>query len=120
MGNSNDKVTFPTLGDVLEMVAQNVFLDFSSGFSQYKKLVRDNVRKHWASPDALGYPQNFMSFGLSSIQFPVERVLNACSARLAAKLVDWWSNPTPENAPGSTKKALVWGSSDTGTQSRRL
>ena len=98
VGNSNDKVTFPTLGDVLEMVAQNVFLDFSSGFSQYKKLVRDNVRKHWASPDALGYPQNFMSFGLSSIQFPVERVLNACSARLAAKLVDWWSNPTPAPA----------------------
>jgi hypothetical protein len=98
VGNSNDKVTFPTLGDVLEMVAQNVFLDFSSGFSQYKKLVRDNVRKHWASPDALGYPQNFMSFGLSSIQFPVERVLNACSARLAGKLVDWWSNPTPAPA----------------------
>lgn len=95
VGNSNDKVTFPTLGAVLEMVAQNVFLDFTSGFSQYKKLVRDNVSKHWASPDAMGYPQNFMSFGLSSIQFPVERVLNACSARLAARLVDWWSNPTP-------------------------
>jgi hypothetical protein len=95
VGNNNDKVTFPSLGAVLEMVAQNVFLDFTSGFSQYKKLVRDNVRKHWASPDALGYPQNFMSFGLSSIEFPVERVLNACSARLAARLVDWWSNPTP-------------------------
>lgn len=95
VGNNNDKVTFPALGAVLEMVAQNVFLDFTSGFSQYKKLVRDNVRKHWASPDALGYPQNFMSFGLSSIEFPVERVLNACSARLAARLVDWWSNPTP-------------------------
>lgn len=95
VGNSNDKVTFPTLEAVLEMVAQNVFLDFTSGFSQYKKLVRDNVRKHWASPDALGYPQNFMGFGLSSIQFPVERVLNACAARLAVRLVDWWSNPTP-------------------------
>ena len=95
VGNNNDKVTFPSLGAVLEMVAQNVFLDFTSGFSQYKKLVRDNVSKHWASPDALGYPQNFMSFGLSSIEFPVERVLNACSARLAARLVGWWSNPTP-------------------------
>lgn len=95
VGNSNDKVTFPSLGSVLEMVAQNIFLDFSSGFSQYKKLVRDNIRKHWASPDPLGYPQNFISFGLSSIQFPVERVLNACALRLAGQLTTWWSNPTP-------------------------
>lgn len=54
VGNSNDKVTFPSLNSVLEMVSQNIFLDFSSGFSQYKKLVRDNIRKHWASPDSKG------------------------------------------------------------------
>ncbi|MBC8123422.1 MAG: tubulin-like doman-containing protein, partial [Gemmatimonadaceae bacterium] len=95
VGNSNDKVTFPNLGAVLEMVSQNVFLDFSSGFSQYKKLVRDNIRKQWASPDPLGYPQSFISFGLSSIQFPVERVLNACAARLAGRIATWWANPTP-------------------------
>ncbi len=95
VGNSNDKVTFPSVSSVLEMVAQNVFLDFNSGFSQYKKLVRDNIRKQWASPDPLGYPQNFISFGLSGIQFPVERVLNACALRLAGQLITWWSNPTP-------------------------
>jgi len=95
VGNSNDKVTLPTIGSVLEMVAQNVFLDFSSGFSQYKKLVRDNIRKHWASPDPLGFPQNYLTFGLSSIQFPVDRVLNACAARLARQVVSWWQNPTP-------------------------
>ena len=95
VGNSNDKVTFPNIGSVLEMVAQNIFLDFNSGFSQYKKLVRDNIRKHWASLDPLGYPQNFISFGLSGIQFPVERVLNACAFRLASQLITWWSSPTP-------------------------
>ncbi|MEN9274927.1 MAG: tubulin-like doman-containing protein [Gloeomargarita sp. GMQP_bins_5] len=95
VGNSNDKVTLPTLEAVLEMVAQNIFLDFSSGFSQYKKLVRDNIRKHWASPDPLGFPQSYITFGLSSIQFPVQRVLNACASRLAVALVDWWANPTP-------------------------
>lgn len=95
VGNSNDKVTLPTIGSVLEMVAQNIFLDFSSGFSQYKKLVRDNIRKHWASPDPLGFPQNYLTFGLSSIQFPVDRVLNACAARLAGQVVSWWQNPTP-------------------------
>ncbi len=95
IGNSNNKVTFAGLEAVLEMVAQNIFLDFSSGFSQYKKLVRDNIRKHWASPDPLGYPQSFITFGLSSIQFPVERVTNACASRLAAKTIAWWVNPTP-------------------------
>ncbi|AGY56819.1 tubulin-like doman-containing protein [Gloeobacter kilaueensis] len=95
VGNSNNKVTFATLEAVLEMVAQNIFLDFSSGFSQYKKLVRDNIRKHWSSPDPLGYPQSFITFGLSSIQFPVERVINACASRLAGQVVRWWQNPTP-------------------------
>lgn len=104
VGNSNDKVTFPNLGSVLEMVSQNIFLDFSSGFSQYKKLVRDNVRKHWASPDALGYPQNFISFGLSSVQFPVDRVLNACASRLAAQVTTWWTNPTP--APAAMRDVI--------------
>jgi Tubulin like len=98
VGNSNDKVTLPTVGAILEMVAQNVFLDFSSGFSQYKKLVRDNIRMHWSSPDPLGFPQNFLTFGLSSIQFPVDRVLNACAARLARRVVSWWQNPTPSPA----------------------
>ena len=95
VGNSNDKVTLPTIGSVLEMVSQNIFLDFSSGFSQYKKLVRDNIRKHWSAPDPLGFPQNYLTFGLSSIQFPVDRVLNACAARLARHVVSWWQNPTP-------------------------
>ncbi|UFP95689.1 tubulin-like doman-containing protein [Gloeobacter morelensis MG652769] len=95
VGNSNNKVTFASLEAVLEMVSQNIFLDFSSGFSQFKKLVRDNIRKHWAGPDPLGYPQSFITFGLSSIQFPIERVINACASRLAGRVVRWWMNPTP-------------------------
>lgn len=95
VGNSNDKVTFSKLDEVLEMVAQNIFLDFSSGFSQYKKLVRDNIRKHWSSPDPWGYPQNFITFGLSGLQYPVERVLNACTSRLAKEITEKWANPKP-------------------------
>lgn len=95
VGNSNDKVTFPTLESMLEMVAENIFLDFASEFSQYKKFVRDNIRKQWSDTDYFGYPQNFISFGLSSIQFPVERVINACASRLAYDVVSWWANPHP-------------------------
>jgi len=104
VGNSNDKVTLPKLESVFEMVAQNIFLDFSSGFSQYKRLVRDNIRKQWASPDALGYPQNFIAFGLAGIQFPIQRVLQACASRLAHQVVTWWTNSTP--APGSMRDLI--------------
>jgi hypothetical protein len=104
VGNSNDKVTLASLNSVLEMVAQNVFLDFSSGFSQYKKLVRDNIRKQWASPDSLGYPQSFIAFGLASIQFPIQRVLQACASRLAKRVVTWWENSTP--APGAMRDLI--------------
>lgn len=104
VGNSNEKVTLPTLGATLEMVAQNIFLDFSSGFSQYKKLVRDNIRKHWASPDAMGYPQNFISFGLASVQFPVRRVSQACSSRLAARVVAHWENA--DRVPGAMRDVI--------------
>jgi len=104
VGNSNDKVTLPSLNSVLEMVAQNIFLDFSSGFSQYKKLVRDNIRKQWASPDSFGYPQSFIAFGLSGIQFPIHRVVQACASRLAGRIVSWWANPTP--APGAMRDLI--------------
>jgi len=104
VGNSNDKVTLPSINSVLEMVAQNIFLDFSSGFSQYKKLVRDNIRKQWASPDSMGYPQSFIAFGLSSIQFPIQRVVQACASRLAGRIVSWWANPTP--APGAMRDLI--------------
>jgi len=95
VGNSNDKVTLPNINTVLEMVAQNLFLDFTSGFSQYKKLVRDNIRMHCSSSDLFGFPQGYLTFGLSSIQFPVDRVLNACSARLAGQVIAYWDNQTP-------------------------
>ncbi len=95
VGNSNDKVNLKELKFVLEMVAQNIFLDFSSGFSQYKKLVRDNIRKHWSSNDKLDYPQNFVAFGLSSIQFPRERVRQICSAKLSKAVINWWQNDHP-------------------------
>ena len=95
VGNSNDKVNLKELKFVLEMVAQNIFLDFSSGFSQYKKLVRDNIRKHWSSNDKLDYPQNYIAFGLSSIQFPRERVRQICSAKLSKAVINWWQNDAP-------------------------
>jgi len=77
------------------MVAQNIFLDFSSGLSQYKKTLRDNISQLLGTPDSFGYPQNFMTFGLSAIQFPLNRVLDACASRLAGRVASWWANPNP-------------------------
>jgi hypothetical protein len=95
VGNTNPNYQIPDLGGVMDMVAQNIFLDFSSGLSQFKKTIRDNISQLLGAPDALGYPQSFMSFGLSAIQFPLNRVLDACASRLAGRVASWWANPNP-------------------------
>jgi len=95
VGNTNPNYQIPDLGGVMDMVAQNIFLDFSSGLSQYKKTLRDNISQLLGTPDSFGYPQNFMTFGLSAIQFPLNRVLDACASRLAGRVASWWANPNP-------------------------
>ncbi|MCL1493642.1 MAG: tubulin-like doman-containing protein [Pseudanabaena sp. Salubria-1] len=95
VGNTNPNYQIPDLGGVMDMVAQNIFLDFSSGLSQFKKTIRDNISQLLGAPDALGYPQSFMTFGLSAIQFPLNRVLDACASRLAGRVASWWANPNP-------------------------
>lgn len=95
VGNTNPNYQIPDLGGVMDMVAQNIFLDFSSGLSQHKKTIRDNIAQLLGGLDALGYPQSFMTFGLSAIQFPLNRVLDACASRLAGRVASWWANPNP-------------------------
>ena len=95
VSNTNPNHQISELGGVMDMVAQNIFLDFSSGLSQAKKTIRDNIAQLLGTPDALGYPQSFMSFGLSAIQFPLNRVLDICATRLAGRVASWWANPNP-------------------------
>ncbi|HPZ07486.1 MAG TPA: tubulin-like doman-containing protein [Candidatus Eremiobacteraeota bacterium] len=99
VSNRNECVTFQTPEDLFCMIAHNIFLDFTSQFAQHKRSIRNNIGALTVQPDELGCPQNYMTFGLSSVYFPRERVMNACSYRLGKNVVKFWLKPTDTYVP---------------------
>jgi hypothetical protein len=76
------------------MIAQNIFLDMTSDFAPHKRSIRDNIKGSWAQadPGGRGYPKQFMSFGLSTIEIPIAQIRASLSERLAKDLINWWLN----------------------------
>ncbi|MGK7946132.1 MAG: tubulin-like doman-containing protein [Microcystaceae cyanobacterium] len=93
VGKKNNSSDFK-LGQIREMIAQNIFLDLTSDFAPHKRSIRDNIKGAWAQtdPGGRGYPKQFMSFGLSSIEIPIAQIRSSLSYRLAKDLVAWWLN----------------------------
>lgn len=101
VGTKNGEVEF-NLDGIREMIAQNIFLDLTSDFAPHKRSIRDNIKGAWAQadPGGRGYPKNFMSFGLATIEIPVAQIRATLAHRLAVDLVGWWLNesvPLPPN-----------------------
>jgi ribosomal protein L40E len=94
VGTKNGDREF-TLDEIREMIAQNIFLDLTSDFAPHKRSIRDNIKGAWAQadPGGRGFPKNFMSFGLSSVEIPVVLMRTSLSNQLAADFVNWWRNP---------------------------
>ncbi|MCE1246881.1 MAG: tubulin-like doman-containing protein [Firmicutes bacterium] len=90
VNNSNNKVSFSQKEHLFEMVAHNIFLEFSHEFGQYKASLKDNIQAVATGTDKLGCPLNYISFGLSTISFPRDRIIRACSYRLAKEVVQKW------------------------------
>jgi hypothetical protein len=90
--------------DLFDMVAENIFLNFSSdSFSRTKDSVRSNLESYLTTPlfyrydeyaESNGYTeilaQRFSSFGLSKIYVPVDRIRRACGYQLALDLISSW------------------------------
>ncbi|MUG92684.1 zinc-ribbon domain-containing protein [Scytonema sp. UIC 10036] len=93
VGTKNGESDFK-LDQVREMIAQNIFLDLTSDFAPHKRSIRDNIKGAWAAqdPGGRGYPKNFMSFGLSTIEIPISQIRTSLANRLATHLVSWWLN----------------------------
>lgn len=93
VGTKNGESDFK-LDQIREMIAQNIFLDLTSDFSPHKRSIRDNIKSAWAQadPGGRGYPKNFMSFGLSTIEIPIFQIRNSLCYRLAKDIVNWWLN----------------------------
>jgi rubrerythrin len=82
------------LEQIREMIAQNIFLDMTSDFAPHKRSIRDNIKGSWAQADrgGRGYPKQFMSFGLASVEIPIAQIRSNFSYRLSQDLVNWWLN----------------------------
>ncbi len=101
VGTKNGESEF-SLDQIREMIAQNIFLDLTSDFAPHKRSIRDNIKGAWAQadPGGRGYPKNFMSFGLSTIEIPMAQIRASLSNRLAMDFINWWMNestPLPPN-----------------------
>ena len=99
---SSPSAQLDSVKDLVEMIGHSIFLDLTSEFQRQKKSNRNNFDQFLITNDGLGCPQNYMGFGLSSIYFPKDKVVTACSSRLAGDIIRRWSAPlTPELASGA-------------------
>ncbi|MBD1896275.1 tubulin-like doman-containing protein [Coleofasciculus sp. FACHB-129] len=100
VGTKNGESEF-TLDQIREMISQNIFLDLTSDFAPYKRSIRDNIKGAWAQadPGGRGYPKNFMSFGLSTVEIPIAQIRTSLSDRLAADFIRWWLNESVQLPP---------------------
>jgi hypothetical protein len=100
VGTKNGESDFK-LDQIRELIAQDIFLDLTSDFAPHKRSIRDNIKGAWAQadPGGRGYPKNFMSFGLSTIEIPIAQIRASLSNRLAQDLVSWWLNESVQLPP---------------------
>jgi hypothetical protein len=90
---SSPSANLGSVDKLVEMIGHSIFLDLTSEFQRQKKSNRDNFDQFLTNPDDLGCPQNYLSMGLAAIHFPQDKVMAACSARLARQIVARWTEP---------------------------
>lgn len=102
----NRSVTFNTRQVVFDMLADNIFKDFSQGeFANQKRSVRVNLDQYLYSlygfslRDEQGeetisqtFPTRFSSLGMASITVPADHIEQACAYKLATEVVSHWGN----------------------------
>ena len=101
VGTKNGESEFK-LAQIREAIAQNIFLDMTSDFAPHKRSIRDNIKRSWMQKDSKegrGYPKQFMSFGLSTIEIPISQIRASLANRLAKDLVNWWLNESAQLPP---------------------
>lgn len=95
VGTANDEGVEIDLDAVPAMIAHRIFLNCDSAFTTEAARLLDNAnaeRGFIVTDEFTGNKQsrNFLSFGLSSIQYPIELFLDVFSYKLSKALVDQW------------------------------
>lgn len=91
--NVNEQHTQFSKEALFELTAQNIFLEFTPGVAASKRTVRSNIAAHgYGELDGLlGQAQSFLSFGISTIEFPALRVQDCLAYRLAGEALSYFS-----------------------------
>ncbi len=119
---TNTAVEFANREIIFNMVAENIFKDFTqSDFAGYKRGVRVNLDQYLVDLFAFHHlnenresiiDQRFItrygSFGMASIIVPADRIEQACAYKLAADVVDHWGSLSNSgfNAASLTEEVL--------------
>ncbi|MGH9847088.1 MAG: tubulin-like doman-containing protein, partial [Blastocatellia bacterium] len=110
INQSSHEVKFTNHEIIFNMVAENIFKDFTqSDFAGYKRGVRVNLDQYLVEHYAFGHRneqgevildqrwiKRYSSFGMASITVPADRIEMACAYKVAADVVDHWGNLSGE------------------------
>ncbi len=80
---NNGQQQLPGFGKLTELVGQLLFMRATSEFNDLTTATRANILPHQAAIDEYGNNQHFACMGFSSIEVPVETIVNTCAYRLA-------------------------------------
>ncbi|MCU0566712.1 MAG: tubulin-like doman-containing protein [Oculatellaceae cyanobacterium Prado106] len=85
------------LETIHEMVSQHIFLEFIPEYSAHKQAIRRRIHRqvnhqYDAPLQGRGFPRDFLSFGIASIEVPIHALRQALAHRLASDLCKWWLN----------------------------
>lgn len=104
--NFNEQQAQFSKAALFELVAQNIFLEFTPGVAASKRGIRSNIAEHgYRDLDGrLGQAQSFLSFGLATIEFPALRVEDCLAYRLAGEAMDYLSFRNAQPDSGLTQQ----------------
>lgn len=104
--NFNEQQAQFSKAALFELVAQNIFLEFTPGVAASKRAIRSNIAAH-GFPDLDGrlrQAQSFLSFGLATIEFPALRVEDCLAYRLAGEAMSYFSFRNAQPDSGLTQQ----------------
>jgi len=105
-GQNMSGAAAPHSEEILEILADNIFSDFSDPLfmvhkndvrlrlGQYKSLQYSSEQQdsHGAKAYGSRHTCHYQSFGMSKLGLPMDRIVNACTCKLAEDIVDYWGN----------------------------
>jgi hypothetical protein len=89
---SNPLYTIQNSNQLFNLIAQKIALEFSSEFATQLKANRINFKQYLEQNDnhPRPNPQYYLTFGLSEIYCPIDRIIEITAARVSVSIMQFW------------------------------